>query len=153
MALWENVIVRGTHAARPSPGSPGLLYFESDTGLGYRDSGTGWDQITSLAAPGALTVLEMSTVNVAIPAGNTLVINTGAGLTASLPRAADNTGLSVWLTSKGNSPSYLATIDADTFADGRTTLPGGDNYGAIHVISDGVSWCLVNTQFNATDWT
>lgn len=41
------VISRGTHSARPVSGtSDGALYFETDTGSGFRWSGSTWEIIT-----------------------------------------------------------------------------------------------------------
>lgn len=45
MALFENCVGYGLLADRPAAGAPGALYFTSDTGEGFRDNGTGWDQI------------------------------------------------------------------------------------------------------------
>src|SRR2546426_3229147 len=42
MALLQNVIAAGTHAARPAAGSAGVLYFETDTETLFRDNGTSW---------------------------------------------------------------------------------------------------------------
>lgn len=54
MALLQNVIAEGTHAARPTAGSAGVLYWESDTGNLFRDNGSSWEQIAASAiAPAA----------------------------------------------------------------------------------------------------
>lgn len=43
MTLLATALSRGTHAARPAAGNAGRLYYETDTGLVYRDNGSSWD--------------------------------------------------------------------------------------------------------------
>src|SRR5438105_3107041 len=72
MALLQNVIGRGTHAARPAAGSAGLLWFESDTGQLFRDSGSAWqlDDTTLLyTAKGQLLASSASAAVGALAAG------------------------------------------------------------------------------------
>jgi hypothetical protein len=45
MARLDQVIGYGTHGARPAPTSAGRIYFESDTGRGFRSNGTVWQQL------------------------------------------------------------------------------------------------------------
>lgn len=49
-----DVILRGTHAARPASGAVpiGTLYFETDTILLFRNNGTTWDSFSSNAVTG-----------------------------------------------------------------------------------------------------
>ena len=46
----------GTHAAIPAASTvePGTIYFESDTGVGYRSDGTNWVAVVQPGAGGQL---------------------------------------------------------------------------------------------------
>jgi hypothetical protein len=43
MPTLANVILEGLHSARPTAEIPGRTYFETDTGLTFRDNGSSWD--------------------------------------------------------------------------------------------------------------
>jgi hypothetical protein len=47
--LGSAVIMAGVFASRPAAATAGLLYFATDTGVGYRDNGATWDTIASTA--------------------------------------------------------------------------------------------------------
>jgi hypothetical protein len=46
MPFFSSFIIRDVIANRPSAGNAGRLFFATDTGVQYRDSGTTWDAIT-----------------------------------------------------------------------------------------------------------
>lgn len=58
MSRLQDVIMRGTHAARPAAGTAGRLYWETDTALLFRDSGTAWEGVSAAAAT-SLTIAEL----------------------------------------------------------------------------------------------
>lgn len=45
MSRIGELIMRGTHASRPSAGIDGRLYYETDTNTLYRDNGSSWDSV------------------------------------------------------------------------------------------------------------
>ena len=53
MALLSNIIARGAYASLPASGTPGALYYATDSGILYRDNGVSWDKcfdVVSLTA-------------------------------------------------------------------------------------------------------
>lgn len=50
MTALSTAIARGTHASRPAAGTAGFLYFETDTGVIFRDNGSSWDVFAVTAA-------------------------------------------------------------------------------------------------------
>jgi hypothetical protein len=81
MARLEDVIGYGTHAARPSAGRAGVLYYESDTDTLFRDNGTSWDELT-VAGGGASAPTVYTDTN----ANNITTTATNGSLTTLLER-------------------------------------------------------------------
>ena len=64
MAYLSSAILRGTHADRPSSGDAtlaGRLYFESDTNLTFRDSGTDWEAYSGTGGGEGHTIQDAGT--------------------------------------------------------------------------------------------
>jgi hypothetical protein len=56
LTTLAQVIQRGVFASLPAAGSPGRLYFASDTGNIYRDNGTTWDETLTTGIVNPMTV-------------------------------------------------------------------------------------------------
>src|SRR4051812_48437891 len=99
MAVWENVIGYGPHAERPAPGAPGALYFESDTGLGFRDTGTTWQLVSSRGEGRQIQSIDADTT---LTAANLFVLVTGGdGISVTLPDPAAYPGLPITIKAAG----------------------------------------------------
>lgn len=94
MSTTAIIHARGTLAARPAAGSPGHLYFVTDTSTMYRDNGSSWDSVEGaggLADMGTVTYLDFTTaaapanpaagkVRVYSKTGDTLAERTSGGV-------------------------------------------------------------------------
>jgi hypothetical protein len=52
MTALATIIGRGLHSARPAAGTPGSIYYETDTSTLFRDNGASWDNIEAAGATG-----------------------------------------------------------------------------------------------------
>lgn len=76
MALLQNVVAKGTHAARPAAGSAGVLYFETDTNILFRDNGTSWDAVAWSSAPPAIRCTNSASISLPSATLTTLTYDT-----------------------------------------------------------------------------
>lgn len=90
MTTFATLIGRGLLSARPAAGTPGALYYATDTSTMYRDNGTSWDNVEGAGA--ALTVDEVD--------GSPSVANV-THITFSNGTVTDNTGGHVTVTNSG----------------------------------------------------
>jgi hypothetical protein len=127
MALLQDVIGYGTHAARPSAGSAGVLYYETDTDTLFRDNGTSWDAL-SLGKPSPLTtkgdLWTFGTADARLPVGSNGQVLTAdstqpLGVKWATP-SSGGSGTSVLLASKSYQPvsdSTVADVTGTTMTD------------------------------------
>jgi hypothetical protein len=143
MALWDNVIGYGTHAARPAAGAPGALYFESDTGDGYRDNGTSWDQITAPAPVGGVLTVYHPTTDLTLTSAMALVV-VATPLTVTLPDATACAGQVVIVKNQGGGSDVGTTVNPPDGQGFDEPSAGGDYLSATAATftyySDGVLW-------------
>lgn len=140
MALWDNVIGRGTHANRPAPGAVGALYFESDTGNGYRDSGVAWDLVTSPAPTGALAVQTVSVDSTVLATANRIIFLASESLGVFFPLASACAGQTIYVCQNGITACTLACSGSDNFHDGGGLVGTTEGmFGKLGIfLSDGV---------------
>lgn len=72
MALLSTIIGRGLLSARPAAGTAGALYFATDTGITYRDSGSAW---VAFSVPGLVYEFDAASTADGDPGAGTLRFN------------------------------------------------------------------------------
>lgn len=150
MPFLSSEIMRDVIANRPAAGSAGRIFFSTDEGKTYRDSGTSWEDcsdrgsITSVAGKtGTVTLAESDianlTTDLAAKALAARLISTTAPLTGGGDLSADRTlGISNFTGdsgsggAKGAVPAPSAGDGSSKFlkADGTWAVPAGGGGGS-----------------------
>lgn len=128
--------VQGTLAARPGPGRAGRLYFATDTGAYFRDTGTTWVELITAAGgtiTGNLTVGDADTdlllqraLLVETHARSTTLAYTGTDLTSVVEKVGATTVRTTTLTyTAGNLTQTVETAGGKTITT-TLTYTGSD---------------------------
>lgn len=137
--LLSAVVGADVVANRPAAGTPGALYFGTDTGFWYRDNGATWDTLTSLASAVSFTPngsIAATTVQAAVQEvrDEAQPLDTDLTAIAALVSAADKvlyaTGAGTWALADLTSFARTVLDDANAAA-ARTTLDVPSNAEAV----------------------
>src|SRR3954468_22471552 len=126
MAFFSSKILRDVIASRPAAGDAGRIFFSTDEGKTYRDSGTVWEDCTDTVSGGVVSSRTIST---------TAPLTGGGDLSANRTLAISNfTGDSGSGGAKGAVPAPASgDAAAGKFlkADATWAVPAGSGSGTV----------------------
>lgn len=144
MAKLENIIMRGLNADRPSAGTAGRLYYETDTSILYRDNGSAWESIEGVGDFSN----PMTTAGDIITGGSSgtptrlAIGSTGHVLTVS-------GGTPVWQASTGGFVNPMTTQD-DIIIGGSSGTPArlakGSDGQVLSLVGGHIAWDTITAS-------
>jgi hypothetical protein len=141
MTTLPTVVIRDIYANLPAAGIPGRMFYASDTGAGYRDNGTTWDQVTNIGGSGSVT-----SIAVAAPAEFTVSgspVTTSGTITIGKATETANTVWAGPTTGAAAAPTFRALVANDlpggvgTVSSVALTMPGEFSVSGSPITSSG----------------
>jgi hypothetical protein len=156
MSTLASVIIRDVFASRPSASIAGRLFFASDTGAMYRDSGSVWEVVT--AGPGSAVFAShqaTATGTITIDADETLELANNstspvATITRTLPLAASCTDAIVTVKKVDSGTGVVRVQSGGSPAEAIDTiytywdLTNQNQY--VRLFSDGTGWNVIGNN-------
>jgi hypothetical protein len=115
----NDVIMRDTSGSRPAAGIPGRVYYETDTGLLWRDNGDAWEAMSAVSSDGWISSGSMVYFSADAPS----YVVTMAGDKSGIYQAGQRIKLN-----HDGSTKYFIVTKVETSGSTALTLYGGTDY-------------------------